>query len=232
MAEGEWQTCGEPQLMLESLPGDVSERKLRLFACACVRRTWHLLSNHQSREAVEVVERYADSQALLRELEQARERAWSVSGDFDRASDEMEGPPDGCFQAESFAAGAVATACRFADGYPYLVHVTGTAFSVGEAAWHAAVGAGRPAEAPAIREAEWLAQADLIREVFGYPFHPVPFRPGWRTADAVGLAQGVYEDRAFDRLPILADALMDAGCEDEQILAHCRSEGPHVRGLE
>ena len=46
----------------------------------------------------------------------------------------------------------------------------------------------------------------------------------------LGLARGIYEDRAFDRLPLLADALMDAGCADEQILAHCRSEGPHVRG--
>jgi hypothetical protein len=43
------------------------------------------------------------------------------------------------------------------------------------------------------------------------------------------LATGIYEDRAFDRLPLLADALMDAGCADEQVLGHCRSDG-HVRG--
>ena len=59
---------------------------------------------------------------------------------------------------------------------------------------------------------------------------PVAFDPRWRTADAVGLARGMYEDRALDRLPLLADALMDAGCADEQVLGHCRSEGPHVRG--
>jgi hypothetical protein len=44
------------------------------------------------------------------------------------------------------------------------------------------------------------------------------------------LARGIYDDRAFDRLPILADALEDAGCHDTAILDHCRQPGPHVRG--
>jgi hypothetical protein len=69
-----------------------------------------------------------------------------------------------------------------------------------------------------------------LRCLLGNPFRPVVFDPRWRTADAVGLARGIYEERAFDRLPLLADALMDAGCADEQVLSHCRSEGPHVRG--
>jgi hypothetical protein len=66
--------------------------------------------------------------------------------------------------------------------------------------------------------------------IFGNPFRPVALDPRWRTADVTALARGIYEDRAFDRLPLLADALMDAGCGDEQVLAHCRSDGPHVRG--
>jgi hypothetical protein len=69
-----------------------------------------------------------------------------------------------------------------------------------------------------------------LRDVFGNPFRPVTFDPRWRTADVLGLARGIYEDRAFDRLPLLADALMDAGCADEQVIGHCRSGGPHVRG--
>jgi hypothetical protein len=70
----------------------------------------------------------------------------------------------------------------------------------------------------------------LLREVVGNPFRPVSFDPRWRTADILGLARAVYEDRAFDRMPLLADALMDAGCADEQILSHGRGPGPHVRG--
>jgi hypothetical protein len=70
----------------------------------------------------------------------------------------------------------------------------------------------------------------LAHEVFANPFRPVAFDPRWRTSDTVGLARGIYEDRAFDRLPLLADALMDAGCADEQVIGHCRSDGPHVRG--
>jgi hypothetical protein len=72
--------------------------------------------------------------------------------------------------------------------------------------------------------------AALVRDIFGNPFRPVVFDPRWRTGDAVGLARGVYDERAFDRLPLLADALMDAGCADDDILMHCRSSGPHVRG--
>jgi hypothetical protein len=73
-------------------------------------------------------------------------------------------------------------------------------------------------------------QAQVLRDVFGNPFRPVALDPRWRTADVLGLARGIYEDRASDRLPLLADALMDAGCDSDEILNHCRSDGPHVRG--
>jgi hypothetical protein len=80
------------------------------------------------------------------------------------------------------------------------------------------------------RRREARAQARMVREILGNPFRPIAFNPRWRTADTLGLARGIYEDRAFDRMPLLADALMDAGCADEQVLGHCRGEGPHVRG--
>ncbi len=70
----------------------------------------------------------------------------------------------------------------------------------------------------------------MIRDIVGNPFRPVAVDPAWLTDTAVGLARGIYDDRAFDRLPILADALQDAGCEDADILEHCRGDGPHVRG--
>ena len=74
------------------------------------------------------------------------------------------------------------------------------------------------------------SQAALVRDIFGNPFRPVEFDPRWRTADVIGLARPIYDDRAFDRLPLLADALMEAGCDNDEVIAHCRSAGPHVRG--
>jgi hypothetical protein len=56
------------------------------------------------------------------------------------------------------------------------------------------------------------------------------FDPAWRTSTSIALAEGIYADRAFDRLPILADALEDAGCGHPDVLAHCRGDGPHARG--
>jgi hypothetical protein len=72
--------------------------------------------------------------------------------------------------------------------------------------------------------------SDLFRDIFGNPYRLVSVASVWLTSDVRTLAEGIYEDRAFDRMPILADALMDAGCDNEDILDHCRSAGPHVRG--
>jgi hypothetical protein len=78
--------------------------------------------------------------------------------------------------------------------------------------------------------AERAAQAGLLRDLFGNPFRPAAADHRWRTAAAVALAKSVYVERVFDRLPILADALEEAGCGDADLLVHCRGEGPHVRG--
>jgi hypothetical protein len=70
-----------------------------------------------------------------------------------------------------------------------------------------------------------------LHEVFGNPFRPTAFDPAWRTSDAIALAKGIYDDRAFDRMPILADALQDAGCDSDDILNHLRDpHATHVRG--
>src|SRR5262249_12027604 len=74
------------------------------------------------------------------------------------------------------------------------------------------------------------AQVELFRDIFGNPFRPVALDPRWLTSTVGALAGGIYDEFAFDRLPILADALIDAGCEDEGILTHCRSGGAHARG--
>jgi hypothetical protein len=73
--------------------------------------------------------------------------------------------------------------------------------------------------------------ADLLRDIFGDPFCPVSLRSAWLTSDVLALARGIYDERAFDRMPILADALQDAGCDNDDILNHCRDASlTHVRG--
>ena len=79
--------------------------------------------------------------------------------------------------------------------------------------------------------------ARVLREVLGNPFKPPRFEPNWRTSTVVDLARGIFAERTFDRLPLLADALLDADCDEEQILRHCRgteigAKEPvqHIRG--
>ncbi|WP_193788982.1 hypothetical protein, partial [Zavarzinella formosa] len=82
-----------------------------------------------------------------------------------------------------------------------------------------------------LSQAELTDSCRLIREIFGDPSsHLVILEPAWLTFDVRMIAAGAYEDQAFNRLPILADALQDAGCDNEDILSHLRAEGPHVRG--
>lgn len=71
---------------------------------------------------------------------------------------------------------------------------------------------------------------EQFRDVAGNPFRPVTFDPHWRSETAVSLASGIYTERAFDRMPILADALEEAGCDHADVLSHCRGDGPHTRG--
>jgi hypothetical protein len=99
----------------------------------------------------------------------------------------------------------------------------------------------RPYVGPALLLLTWAAETDeaavqaaLLRDIFSNPYRPSPPVPpavlAWNDGTIRRIAEGIYEERAFDRLPILADALLDAGCDNEDILAHCRSAGPHVRG--
>jgi hypothetical protein len=92
------------------------------------------------------------------------------------------------------------------------------------------VEAAREAYVARARWSELFVQADILRDIFGNPFNHVPFSPSWRSEAVVGLARGLAEEGAYDRLPVLADALEDAACADPQVLAHSRGPGPHVRG--
>ncbi|MCE9568118.1 MAG: hypothetical protein K8U57_39450 [Planctomycetes bacterium] len=76
-----------------------------------------------------------------------------------------------------------------------------------------------------------MAQSALLRDLFGNVFRPATFSPEWRTDTVLSLAKEMYESRDFSAMPILADALQDAGCDSDGILEHCRDEKQvHVRG--
>src|SRR5262249_35743058 len=88
--------------------------------------------------------------------------------------------------------------------------------------------------AATIGREELAGQAPPPRDICGNPFHPSPELPtavlGWGDRTVPRLAEGIYTEGAFSRLPILADALLDAGCDDDDLIVHCRGAGPHVRG--
>jgi hypothetical protein len=81
---------------------------------------------------------------------------------------------------------------------------------------------------------EYGIQCALLRDIIGNPFRPpMPLPHGalaWNEGTLRRIAQAIYDERAFDRLPVLADALEESGCTDTDILAHGRGGGEHVRG--
>jgi hypothetical protein len=216
--------------MLEFLRGRASDRKLRLFAVACCRRIWHLLADVRSRGAVELAERFAGGEAGREELDLAEEAAGAVAGEAEAAAD----------KATSAAAKEAAWAAIEPADAAWATLRTAIEDAARDickaAAWAAAKAAG--AAATAAQEetagaAERKAQAALLRDLFGNPFRPFHVDPAclsWRDGTVLKMAQAIYDDRAFDRLPILADALEEAGCSDPILLAHLRGPGPHVRG--
>jgi hypothetical protein len=200
MTEAEWLACADPTAMLEFLRDKASERKLRLFACGCCRLVWGSLNDQWGRQTVEAAEHYADGAATAEELASAHEAA-----------------------LVSWNCPAEASACD----------ASATTFTT-QAAMSASHHAGWAGGKDVSRAANLARHADLLRCIVGTSFRPPPSLPrtvlNWNDGTVRRIAEHIYEERAFDRLLILADALLDAGCEDEDLIAHCRSEGPHVRG--
>lgn len=196
MTEEDWLACRDPAAMLAYLRGKASDRKLRLFACACCRRVWPLLKFEASRQAVETAERCAEDGGRL---ERAR-----LSANIPKTS--------GLGGTTTYPASRAALAS--ADASPF----------------RAAAGASEFAAAAGTLTRERAGQVTLLRCVFGNHFHPASPDPSWLTSTVLALAASVYESRAFHDLPVLADALEEAGCGDEVALAHLRGGGPHARG--
>jgi hypothetical protein len=203
--EAEWNACTDPDALLGFLRERISRRKVRLFAVACCRRIWHLLEDDRSRHAVLTSERYADGLVRRKELAESRKGALAIVAD-------SVGTP-AAFAATSAARPVVAPAW------------------VALLARHAVAGGEGVPRGP---DKERTAQAVILRDVIGNPFRPAPAVPATLLTRnggcLVSLAQSLYEERRFEDLPVLADALEEAGCTDPDILSHLRGPGPHVRG--
>ena len=243
MTEAEWIACNDPKPMLEFLQGKVSERKLRLFACACCRHTWHLLVHEVSRHAVEVAERYADGQATEDEQYTAYQEADDVWQLLGKAFDEGLLQEDPSFAERIRNAGvhpfaapeAADSAVAAVEDFGEDGAVSGAFCTAATAvAWASSTGDTPNTEAEI---EERIDQTLLLFDIFGNPFRPITINTAWLTPTVLSLAQAAYENRHLPsgildiaRLAILADALEDAGCNDSEILSHLRSAGPHVRG--
>jgi hypothetical protein len=207
VTEAEWLDGDEPMRMIDFLAWRTSKRKLRLFACACCRRIWDLLTDEASRDAVEIAERHADGRATDWELN----AAW-------RSIEQMgllgasEAAQLACqFEAQTAAEAAVAWAAvpcygTNRDDLAENRILAGLARCV----------FGNPFRRLPTLDPLWLS---------------------WQDGTIANLAQALYEERELPqgtldatRLSILADALEEAGCADEAILDHLRQPGLHVRG--
>src|SRR5437660_1186476 len=92
------------------------------------------------------------------------------------------------------------------------------------------IAADRASQAETLSTSKRQAQAELVRDIFGNPFRTVVMKPAWRTQRVLKLAETIYQGRAFDRMPELADVLKAARCNSPEMLSHCRGPGEHARG--
>ncbi len=223
VTEVRWLNGTRPIDLLYHLRFEASERRTILFNCACCRRIWHLIDS-EDRGAVTEAESNCDDRVALHELDLRLEP--------EQIADLVMhglGPPNHEVSEDLRHLLSTRTAIRLRLG--------GRGYGIGSLANAVAgltAGAAskdtRSSVHSAALQAEEEFQARLARDIFGNPFRPVTFDPRWRSSNSVEIARTIYEDRAFDRMPILADALMDAGCEEPRIIEHCNGPGPHVRG--
>jgi hypothetical protein len=205
-----WRNATDVETLLRLTRGNNYQRKLRLFACACARRLLAANPLPGSERFVSFAERFADSPGspslLLDAAEQARRSHGALADVVDPFGDLS------VFKDAMVARAVRATVhhhSRPAAEFAYRSLRDFEDYTGGPAAeLHIA----------------------LVREVFGNPFEPIDYAP-WRSDTAVSLARQMYDGRDFGAMPILADALQDAGCDNDDVLNHCRdANATHVRG--
>ena len=207
MTEGEWLACSDPTAMLRFLNLRATDRQYRRVAVACAR----------------------DELARAK----AGQGCFNFGDELDAGAAESYWHPEHGYEA------AVRAAESAADGGPRRHFPFWYVGWAGEAGSIACGALGHDPDGLVSISAERIAAtvrrysnhpAVYLRDIFGNPFRPVVFSPGWRTNTTVALARQMYEVRDFFAMPILADALEDVGCDSEDVLQHCRGPDPHVRG--
>ena len=206
MTEAEWLACDDPMPMVRLLWHKVSNRQRRLFVVACAHCIWDRIPTGDMREAVATAERYADSSATPEEFYEAGTAMYGYT--FRTAT--LEKREWGFGAPDKRSVHRHCLLATFGDrGLANLETLN---------AWNDS------------RILTGRFQPFLLREILGNPFRPVPFSPSWRTDTVLALASQMYKSREFSAMPILGDALQDAGCDAADVLNHCRGPGPHVRG--
>jgi len=236
MTEAEWLACTNPQPMLEFLRRKASDRKVRLFAVACCQRVWSSLEHQEFRDAVRKAESFADGLVDRDEMLQAHEKACAIFGKLHGkdngpcaalTASGFPNPPKSFLQRVADALDDSWWEDEFDKGDP-LAPALVTARHAAQAAADLQ-GQRNVLDAPATI-AEHREQTALIHCLFGNPFRPRPVCDAWLTREVRALADGIYAERAFDRMPLLADALEAAGCTKADLIEHCRSGLEHARG--
>ncbi len=214
MTEAEWSAATESTSLIEFIEGKASDRKLRLAAASLCSRLFGSVLDERSRTVIRRTEDMADGKATASTIKRVHRQAFKVW------NARQENIKSGQLPRDLRACGATEALCLItATDRPVVEILAGAAFLC-----RMTLGKGRCAS-----EGEF--QSQLIRDIFGNPFRPVTVDPPCLTSTVTALAEGIYQDRAFDRMPILADALQDAGSENSDILNHCRdANGVHVRG--
>jgi hypothetical protein len=228
MTEDEWLAATSAESLLNFLKGQGSDRKLRLFGAACCRRLWDLLPVGL-RATVVAGERFADQEIDPKQLAALVDGAKKAFGHVP-------------VLLTPLAWGKIVEAVQQIARPPSAAGTWGRVRHAARAAVEAAAHGPRWAGAPIsdrletclrLRAAEKEAQAALLRDVFGNPFRPLSLDPDVLNRDGgkvVKLARVIYDEGGFERLPILADTLEEAGCTAVALLDHLRGPGPHAKG--
>lgn len=204
MTEQEWLECENSEAMVEFVRSDTTKRKLQLFAGACFRRLVHLLPDARQLKAIELLENAPIEAEVLQRAGRITRSAMPSSEDSFRGK------------------------CKDMDD-PYFVALMLFRELRSSSDGHHAAFAARGFADGGI--AERRVQSRLLNCIFGpLPFRPISVEARLAAPEILDLAHSIYDEQEFVKLPILGDALRQAGCDNADILNHCQQPGPHVRG--